>query len=31
MQGCRELSEYRQVIEKYLRERASPAHLRIIH
>src|SRR5438045_6769910 len=31
MQGCRELSEYRHVIEKYLRERASPAHLRIIH
>jgi predicted DsbA family dithiol-disulfide isomerase len=31
MQGCRDLSEYRQVIEKYLRERASPAHLRIIH
>lgn len=31
MQGCRELSEYRQVIEKYLRERASPANLRIIH
>jgi predicted DsbA family dithiol-disulfide isomerase len=31
MQGCRDLAEYRQVIEKYLRERASPAHLRIIH
>src|SRR5438105_7514253 len=31
MQGCRELSEYRQVIDKYLRERASPAHLRMIH
>jgi predicted DsbA family dithiol-disulfide isomerase len=31
MQGCRELTEYRHVIDKYLRERASPAHLRIIH
>jgi predicted DsbA family dithiol-disulfide isomerase len=31
MQGCRDLAEYRHVIEKYLRERASPAHLRIIH
>jgi predicted DsbA family dithiol-disulfide isomerase len=31
MQGCRELSEYRQVIDKFLRERASPAHLRMIH
>jgi predicted DsbA family dithiol-disulfide isomerase len=31
MQGCRDLSEYRQVIDKFLRERASPAHLRMIH
>jgi len=32
MQGCRETSEYRQVIDKYLRERASsPAELRILH
>jgi predicted DsbA family dithiol-disulfide isomerase len=31
MQGCRDLAEYRQVIDKYLRERASPAHLRMVH
>ena len=31
MQGCRDLSEYRQVIDKFLRERASPAQLRMIH
>ena len=32
VQGCRELSEYRQVIDKYLRERGSaPAELRILH
>ncbi len=31
MQGCRDLSEYRQVIDKFLRERASPPHLRMIH
>jgi predicted DsbA family dithiol-disulfide isomerase len=31
MQGCRELSEYRQVIDKYLRERAVCAPLRMMH
>jgi predicted DsbA family dithiol-disulfide isomerase len=31
MQGCRELSEYRQVIDKYLLERASAPQLRSIH
>jgi predicted DsbA family dithiol-disulfide isomerase len=31
MQGCRELSEYRQVIDKYLRERVAAAQLRIMH
>jgi predicted DsbA family dithiol-disulfide isomerase len=31
MQGCRELSEYRQVIDKYLRERVADAQLRIMH
>jgi predicted DsbA family dithiol-disulfide isomerase len=31
MQGCRDLSEYRQVIDKYLRERASNSHLRVLH
>ncbi len=31
MQGCRELSEYRQVIDKYLRERAVSAPLRMVH
>lgn len=32
VQGCRELSEYRQVIDKYLRERASsPAEMRMLH
>ena len=31
MQGCRELSEYRQVIDKYLRERAMSAPLRMMH
>jgi predicted DsbA family dithiol-disulfide isomerase len=31
MQGCRELSEYRQVIDKYLSERVAAAQLRIMH
>jgi len=31
MQGCRELSEYRQVIDKYLRERVASAQLRVTH
>lgn len=31
MQGCRELSEYRQVIEKYLRERVASAQVRMMH
>jgi predicted DsbA family dithiol-disulfide isomerase len=31
MQGCRELSEYRQVIDKYLRERVASAQLRMVH
>jgi predicted DsbA family dithiol-disulfide isomerase len=31
MQGCRDLSEYRQVIDKYLLERASAPQLRMIH
>jgi predicted DsbA family dithiol-disulfide isomerase len=31
MQGCRELSEYRQVIDKYLRERVAAAQLRVMH
>lgn len=31
MQGCRELSEYRQVIDKYLRERVAPAQARHMH
>jgi predicted DsbA family dithiol-disulfide isomerase len=31
MQGCRDLSEYRQVIDKYLRERSSGSHLRMLH
>src|SRR5438045_3238477 len=31
MQGCRELSEYRQVIDKYLRERVAPAQVRMMH
>lgn len=31
MQGCRELSEYRQVIDKYLRERVASAQLRVMH
>jgi predicted DsbA family dithiol-disulfide isomerase len=31
MQGCRELAEYRQVIDKYLRERVASAQLRVMH
>jgi predicted DsbA family dithiol-disulfide isomerase len=31
MQGCRELVEYRQVIDKYLRERVAAAQLRMTH
>ena len=31
MQGCRELSEYRQVIDKYLRERVAAAQVRVMH
>lgn len=31
MQGCRELSEYRQVIDKYLRERVATAQVRVMH
>ena len=31
MQGCRDLSEYRQVIDKYLRERVAPAQVRMMH
>ena len=31
MQGCRELTEYRQVIEKYLRERVASAPVRHMH
>ena len=31
MQGCRELHEYRQVIDKYLRERVAAAQVRMVH
>ncbi|GAC1338144.1 MAG: hypothetical protein NVS2B9_02730 [Myxococcales bacterium] len=31
MQGCRDLSEYRHVIDKYLTERATVPRLRMIH
>lgn len=31
MQGCRDLSEYRQVIDKYLNERTNAPQLRSIH
>lgn len=31
MQGCRDLSEYRQVIDKYLRERVAAAPARLVH
>jgi predicted DsbA family dithiol-disulfide isomerase len=31
MQGCRDLAEYRQVIDKYVRERLAAAQLRVIH
>ena len=31
VQGCRDLSEYRQVIDKYLTERGTGAQMRMIH
>ncbi|MFN2548612.1 MAG: DsbA family protein [Myxococcales bacterium] len=31
MQGCRDLSEYRQVVDKYLRERVAAAQVRVMH
>ena len=31
MQGCRDLAEYRQVIDKYLRERVAAAQVRTMH
>jgi predicted DsbA family dithiol-disulfide isomerase len=31
MQGCRDLSEYRAVIEKYLAERVAPSQQRMMH
>ncbi|HET9752518.1 MAG TPA: DsbA family protein, partial [Myxococcales bacterium] len=31
MQGCRELSEYRQVIDKYLNERTTSSQVRLMH
>jgi predicted DsbA family dithiol-disulfide isomerase len=31
MQGCRELAEYRQVIDKYLRERVAATQVRMMH
>jgi len=31
MQGCRDLTEYRQVIDKYLRERVAAAQVRVMH
>jgi predicted DsbA family dithiol-disulfide isomerase len=31
MQGCRDLTEYRQVIDKYLRERVTPSQVRLMH
>jgi len=31
MQGCRELVEYRQVIDKYLCERVAPSQVRLMH
>jgi predicted DsbA family dithiol-disulfide isomerase len=31
MQGCRELSEYRTVIDKYLAERVAPSQVRLMH
>src|SRR5438874_5801675 len=31
MQGCRDLTEYRQVIDKYLCERVASAQLRVMH
>ncbi len=31
MQGCRDLTEYRQVIDKYLRERVATAQVRVMH
>ncbi len=31
MQGCREVSEYREVINKYLREKSGGAPLHVVH
>ena len=31
VQGCRDLAEYRQVIDKYLRERVAAAQVRVVH
>jgi predicted DsbA family dithiol-disulfide isomerase len=31
MQGCRDLGEYRQVIDKYLRERVASPQVRMMH
>ncbi|HZX96782.1 MAG TPA: DsbA family protein [Myxococcales bacterium] len=31
MQGCRDLYEYRQVIDKYLNERVAPSQTRLMH
>ena len=31
MQGCREVQEYRGVLEKYLAERSPVAALRVVH
>jgi predicted DsbA family dithiol-disulfide isomerase len=31
IQGCRDLAEYRQVIDKYLRERVAAAQVRMMH
>src|SRR5436190_9800330 len=31
MQGCRDLSEYREVLDKYLRERVADAQVRLMH
>lgn len=31
MQGCRDLTEYRQVIDKFLRERVAAAQVRMMH
>jgi predicted DsbA family dithiol-disulfide isomerase len=31
VQGCRDLDEYRQVLDKYLRERVAAAQVRVMH